>query len=540
MARLRWFGACSGALSLFVSSAAVAQASHEPQMLSGELRQADQFPDGERLRLGFVADSQLQTRANYDLIPLYRSKLAEIVVKTAIRPPALDWAARAILWTHLLQLKQQGAAAIFYLGDGANNGCYDEYALGYPKGSGNVAVNEEGILALLDRFRREERVPVYFILGNHDVLGAGSTSTEALREKFCKNSKGAKPYVTKLDAMRLANAFNAANKFPSWTYKSSFDEQALERNCKRDASIPQHRSRGCYLAGAVDYRGSKGSAQFLLLDTNDWADVSSNSIGKIMQEGIRGAMTFVDDEGTGITSQTTWFDRHASGRVNVRLGLSHYDVRGLTRLIPFLGKTSSKTQRYMNLFTAEDESQSGAKPEKFPVQDKAYIVTGHTHAKKIANKLFKFSTDCGTFSCAKTNQFRIRELNVGSTTDYSNYATIAQIELDPSSESRMYYRRMDSEANGAAGKAACIDVWNAIPDITFPEAVKGHDKGWLAIGIDRKKRTNYQDFDFGVASALWRNLDAYAGADRHKANCIGLYAAAVEAGVNPLKRLPPK
>ena len=99
------------------------------------------------LRIGFAADSQLQTRSNYNSVFGYRDRLAEFVVKTAIRPPALDWAARSMLRESLERLRVQKVQAIFYLGDGANNGCYDEFALGFQDGV-MPDRNSVGVLAL--------------------------------------------------------------------------------------------------------------------------------------------------------------------------------------------------------------------------------------------------------------------------------------------------------------------------------------------------------------------------------------------------------
>ena len=140
----------------------------------------DQALPDSGLRIGFVADSQLQTRSNYHRVGGYRGVIEDAAVQGAIRPPALDWSARAMLRSDLAKLAEQGAKVIFFLGDGANNGCYDEFARGFAD-SEKLAPNDASVLSLLAEFRQKTRIPVYFVIGNHDILGAGSTSAA-----FCR------------------------------------------------------------------------------------------------------------------------------------------------------------------------------------------------------------------------------------------------------------------------------------------------------------------------------------------------------------------
>jgi UDP-2,3-diacylglucosamine pyrophosphatase LpxH len=477
------------------------------------------------LRIGFAADSQLQTRSNYNSVFGYRDRLAEFVVKTAIRPPALDWAARSMLRESLERLRLQKVQAIFYLGDGANNGCYDEFALGFQDGV-TPDLNSAGVLALLDEFRRQSGIPVFFTLGNHDLLAAGSTAQIIKGAKLCEGVVSPNYSISKLMAMKLVDTFNAGNSqiAKGWTYRSNWNELAARQACGENADI-QHRRGGCYLAATVDHASDEGTAQFLLLDTNDWVDVTPSRYLGLEQEGIRGAMSFQDDAAKGILSQTSWFDRNASQPVDLRVGLSHYDVAGLTKRLPLVGKASSKTQMYMKLFTNDAATRE-------PIQTSAYVVTGHTHVREAEGKLFLFKTKCGNFSCAQTDRFRIRELNVGSTTDYSNYATFAQFQFAKGSEQKLGYARIETNP------AECADVWSAMPGQEFPNSLQGSTRGWLAIGIDRNKPTSYHGLQLKDAQQLWRNLDWYAGKDQHKANCIGLYAAAVEVDVDPGKPRP--
>lgn len=456
------------------------------------------------LRIGFVADSQIQTRSNYNRVTGYRGAIEDAAVQGAIRPPALDWSARAMLRSDLARLAEQGAKAIFFLGDGANNGCYDEFARGFAD-SEKLAPNEASVLSLLADFREKTRVPVYFILGNHDILGAGSTSAVKSRQRFCEGKLGPNRYITKFEAMKWTEEFNQGNKrFPhAGVYHSNWtgNESAIERYCG-DAQQEQDKRRGCYLAATVDVAIDGREAQFLLLDTNDWVDVVT-LLPFYQQKGARGAMSFLDKD--GITSQTTWFNKNASEKVGIRLALSHYDIVGLRSQALAL-KFSKKSQRYLELFT------EGHEPAE-QIQTHAYVVTGHTHTQAYVNELRYFKMDCGLSpgSCSKSDWFKFSELNLGSTTDYSSYATLAQIDPDPAKSADVHFRRV--EVRG------CESVWADIDQ----------GIGWKALGVNSADRFNYRKFKLADVQPIWAKLREYAGDDEHKLNCIGVYAAAVEA-----------
>lgn len=464
--------------------------------------------DGEALpqsglRVGLVADSQIQTRTNYNRVTGYRGPIEDSQVQGAIRPPALDWAARSMLRSDLAQLVTQGAKVIFFLGDGANNGCYDEFAHGFADDA-KLAPNDASVLSLLAEFRQTHGVPVYFILGNHDILGAGSTSKIGARKRFCEDRNGLNRHITKFEAMKWTEAFNQGNaRFPNaGTYRSNWadNEDAIRRNCG-GVEVAQDKRRGCYLAATVDASIDGRTAQFLLLDTNDWADVVTLFPG-FQQKGARGAMTFVDKGGT--LSQTSWFNAHASQHVDLRVALSHYDIGGLrSQLLKW--KFSNKSQRYLDLFT------KGHEPA-VPIQTYGYVVTGHTHTQTYVNKPHRFSMKCGVLpgSCADNDRFSFNELNIGSTTDFSSFATLAQFDPDPAKSANIYFQRV--EVRG------CESVWAEID----------RGIGWPALGVNTADRYAYRKFKLRDVEPIWVKLREYAGDDQHKLNCIGVYAAAVE------------
>lgn len=519
--------------------------------LSGEITGPTAIKPDAGLTIGLVADSQLQTRSNANLVFGYRDRLAEFGVETAIRPPALDWSARAMLRARLFQLKRSGAKVIFYLGDGANNGCHDEFAKGFEDGSADsrnyTDRNDKGILAILDEFRRDREgggIPVFFIMGNHDLLGAGSTGSRVPSERLCEDVVGAgsgNHALTKFDVMALTDRFNRTNPGQSlWRYKSNFttaDNGAALRAACFAPGRQQHRNPGCYLAAKLDYLPASVPVQFFLLDTNDWADVSQSSYlggGRYQQYGERGAMSFRDPPGALTPSQTYWFKQYATSSVDqkgIRIALTHYNLGSLKRNVPFIkfGDRrrigSRKSQRFSRLFTDEN-------PTRNKLQEFAYVLSGHTHNSVIEEAEPIFMEGCFPLIpglCSRHNRFKIKELNVGSTTDFPSYAALVSLNMDSAESGQLLY------SYAHADRASCAPVYAELRNFSFPTRLEGTRTGWRAIGIDQANRENYRGYDLDRMTIVWDNLAAFVDNNEHRAECIGLYSAAVEESplVNP-------
>lgn len=453
------------------------------------------------LSIGVVADSQFQTLGNFENVLGYRGRFEDAAVWVSIRPPVLDAAARSLLRTHLETLRSRGAKAIFFLGDGANNGCHDEFSVD------SANPGEEGVLRILDEFRTASRIPVYFVLGNHDFLGAGSTSQSRRREVFCKETrKGRSNWaLSKLDVIRAVDIFNRKNVFEGWRYHSSLgDGMATARSCGNNPDL-QPRTHGCYLAARVDYIHAGSAIQFLLLDTNDWVDVSRSGLGYIDQEGLRGAMSFYDDDRFELPSQTRWFELNASEPVAMRVAMTHYNVSALQKKVPFLGAVANYTQRFMDLFTAPGMRRAVK-------QDAAYVISAHTHRPMHRERTTTIRVRCDKTEdgCAPTQRFSIEELNVGSTTDFSNYSTL--VHLAPGQAGEVFYERAEIDVSGCKAVYDELDRQNL----------------WAELGINRRKRHNYRNFTEDQVRAVWRNLAKFSNGDQARANCVARYAAALE------------
>lgn len=480
--------------------------------------------------IGIVADSQLQTREQNLDVPWYRSRGVDKAPQgdVAIRPPALDWSARFMLEAYLEQLKAGGAKAIFFLGDGANHGCHDEFLRGLdPTKVENPKPNDRGILRLLDDFRRPNRIPIYFVIGNHDFMGAGSTSQVRYRKRLCDDapdSPNPNRVLSRFEVIEAIDAFNRGNAGIQSDFKADYIssvDSTLRGKCLLGAQPPtknELRRQGCYYAAVLNYPGGAGrpGAQFMLLDTTDNADVSLSRVGRLQVESLRGAMSFSDRE----NSQTAFLRKQAEaiGHVPLRVALTHYPVKSLTKWNMF--NFGGYSQRFLDLFVATDDAR--------PLQDDAFVLSGHTHGTT-GPRQSKFKSHGGTW---------IGELNVGSTTDSSkgpgkvpNPPHAALVGFAPTARTE---DRGRTELQYRIVKLPAEDCEPVYASIGAPP--------WAEFGLDPLHPKNYRRFSPDRKRAIFAALERFAGDSPApegalKARCIGLRASELEG---PAYERPPR
>ncbi len=445
---------------------------------------------------GFVADSQLQSRNADDNVNWLRGSAQDRMINVTLRPPALDWASRGLLRAYLDRLKERGVKAIFYLGDGANNGCYDEFIAGYDDNT-NPLEGEKGILRILQEVR-DEKTPIFFIIGNHDFLGAGSTSAQKHQRPLCSRdtTQQAQATLTKWDVMEKVDKFNKQSaSIGSWIYNSNIDSETKAR-C--GDPFGQQRRPGCYLAATLTKKNAEGpNLEFLLLDTADFSDVSRSGVGSFELEGSRGAMSFKDRG--DILSQTNWYKKNSAQNIDVRIALTHYPVSDLRRLIPKLGSFSKKSQRFMDLFV------NGRNEKK---QREGYVISAHSHTPHNLVRSTTFSLECGYFpgSCSDVSA-RVKEINIGSTTDYPTSVMIARLATTGLEFEEIRLDRTDCENTNAAILEA---------------------GGWEIVGLDSGDPVNYRDFEPERRGKIYKELDRLSIKNDNLPRCVGLWASELE------------
>jgi hypothetical protein len=283
----------------------------------GKQKQNVHFP----IKIGLLADTQLTSQngfSNYNL----RSKSADRMVDVAIRPPALEcFLAEEMLNTALKKLTQDtdgekdGVDVILYLGDGANSGGTDEI---------------ETVFSILEKHRDATRIPIFFVIGNHDYLGCGNIVTPGTRFALLnRDGRPSNPALTKYQVLKKISKFNRANNnLPGnnrFQYIDNYD--TVERNKELD------HNKGLYLSGLLSYsEEGKNSVEILLLDTSDYKDAPDwSSIIKWGFYGAIGSLSFKDEP--GVLSQISYFKNIVkSSSPDFRFLASHYPKDHLDRI----------------------------------------------------------------------------------------------------------------------------------------------------------------------------------------------------------------
>lgn len=469
--------------------------------------------DPPQFSFGTIADTQIQNRQAWTAGNLLRSAKADRVIPVTLRPPALDLAARAMLRAHLDEQARRGVSAVFYLGDGSNQGCLSELA--------GTAPGDEGIFPILASFRQERNIPVFFVLGNHDFLAAGNTENAGQHAELC----GGKANVaTKAQLIRMADDFNRTSAGQiGWTYRTSVTD-ALETHCSGpDQAEPrQSRRQGCYYAATLDVLHATKRYRFLLLDTNDYADVTrnrvlrggGNTLFRTDFEGLRGAMSFREP-----TSQTKWLAEQ--GRISrvdnqtpdVLVALTHYSIKDLRKTLKIA--LSRKSQRLGDVFVDD----AGAF-----YRDRAFVVSAHTHTRQtqaIATTITKQGKRIVTLG----------EVNIGSTTDHPSLSAVIELAQSPRGL-MMAYEPI------TLSRAGCEQVKADLAIEPFLQAFLGSKVGGRAIAFDPSEPQLYHKVRPDNVDAVFANIDSFIGKSVQRAICLGLMAGDVEAKAKPLE--PPQ
>lgn len=443
------------------------------------------------LRIGLVADAQFNT-IHADA-SAYRRGVIDTGLDVAIRPPALDFTAHHALRSVVLQLKERGTDVIFFLGDGANNGCRDELI-------GEVDKDAmDGVLTVLRRLRRDTQIPIFFLVGNHDILGAGNMAFNLrARRRLCNLANGDEnPPLSKVDVLRQIHAFNVENQDPRFTYLDNWDAAALARAC--GGPRRQHKRRGCFLAARV--RSAAPAIDFLLTDTTDYGDVIS---WRTAFAGLRGSISW---KGSG--SQTAWLTADPAPGYG-RVVLSHDPIDDLNPVgVNSYGRPADLLRDHDRLW-----------------------ISAHTHNTTLSRRPHHFGDQ------------PIDELNVGSTTDYPGYGVHVALAVDPSGTVTAPHPRPVY----AVDIDACQGVLTRLSQQSAGGAyqpLRQHTRGlglfgldirrdWTALKKEYRERSWRSEHDQivrrNIRTFLAREPDPRAG------TCIAVYAAIAE-GIRDQKAL---
>lgn len=356
-------------------------------------------------RIGLLADARLQTSQS-----MGATVTDDDVDNVELRPPALGHLAPDMLAYFLDRLiEEKRVDLILFLGNAANNGCEDELRRSFD---------------ILRSYRDRRDIPIFFVIGNHDYLGAGYTPDMSRRSLYC-NDKSVpldgdtnKP-VDKFELIAMVHEFNVGNfssdnaaQMQGWGYTHSFDRSRLKQACIVDDPLrDQHVKLGCYYAAKLVHRDG---SEILLADTSDYHHEVSMAnfdipVSKNKWYGLTGWISVRDgargceDLGDRIVPQVQWFHCHrAQETPPVRIVAAHYPVKSLSPI----GRKVSRFSRLLCHLSPmlQPRSRSGD-----------YWFSADTHLQPY---LIKQTTDVRNCEAYPDQQLVMRSLNIGSIMDY--------------------------------------------------------------------------------------------------------------------------
>lgn len=476
-------------------------------------------PADPAVRIGLVADTQFNTVHAHRT--MYRRGLVDrLWFDVAIRPPSLDYTSHYLLRSIVAQLvKVDRVEMIVFLGDGANNGCRDEL-IGPrpPQPPGDPTTL--GILTVLRELRTEHKVPIYFVIGNHDILGAGNMAfNQRARRHLCHEPPRERPPtdsplarldnrpLSKLEVMAEVHRFNAENhphgvRDGRWEYTDNWDLARLTAAC--GGPRRQHKRRGCFLAGAVVDRARR--FELLLVDSTDFRDVH---FLRTVFAGARGAVSWRTER-----SQIAWFERWTKDAADAaprgRVVMSHYPIAAFA---PFLARKAGHLARLFR-------------------PGRNLWVSAHTHTAE--------PIDHDPLEHARPRvSTPLRELNVGSATDWPSYgvAAVFRVAADGGVELDRTSRRYGAFPDHCRDTLADLD--RQIAPGRY-RSLPRHNRGLGLFGLDiavdwtfTRKEYRARRWTAAHDRTVRQNIDTYLTslpeADRPRAGaCIAMYAAIIE------------
>jgi hypothetical protein len=383
------------------------------------------------IRIGLLADSQI-TSADNTPDCLYRSRSLDKRIGCAIRPPALELLTAEMLQIALDQFPSD-IDVILYLGDGANSGGENELRT---------------LFAVLEEHRKESKIPIFMVIGNHDYLGAGSTSDPLMRFLLLNRLRPEEVpplpatynrSLSKYDVLKRISEFNRAS--------SDLPANALFRYTDNGDTLDPNldHGSGLYLAGRlVCTKDEHKAVEIFLADTSDYVDTSIKPEVTILDPfiprwdlyGMQGSVSSRDRESTAggrRLSQITYLRDSSTGPPpDFRFIASHYPPDNLDRKRN--GIPTSWHFELLNLLHGAWETvetvvfgspYANQSLQQWRIKGRAnYWLSGHTHREAMMHP-GQGQAHVGGIAWLVTGA-SFHNINVGSTTDYRAHIAVVE------------------------------------------------------------------------------------------------------------------
>jgi len=460
--------------------------------LSGDSKQQSLQPGV--LKIGLLSDSHFQTTKSTRKVKYQKGKFEDTIVESALRPAALNYLSKYLLRYFLMKLKAE-VDLIIYLGDGANNGCKDEV---------------DGIIEELIEFRKREKLPVFYVIGNHDYLGAGNTALMDERIQLCNESlpdikdiqnkdiqsiEGVN-LIDKYRLIEMASNFNRGNNEifglkALYVDNFSEDKNKVKGACYLGAQDQQqHKKEGCFLVGKVIYKNS----EILFMDSSDYAGFKTfdTFFRDVLDTEYYGAVGFISNK------QIEWIEQKINSNPkspDYRIVATHYynnyELFG-KKLIHRICDANLPKPNFSN-----------------------YWFSAHTHVEEPKAEIVKCKNGIG-----------VESLNIGSTMANKPHAVVVTLEgKKPIKESKKMIQVNEDVCASIVDAMKCEPIAGSpeyIP-ITIEKFEKDKTNGLVLFGIGKEyRKAKWSETQDKLALFNLLKFIDYIGKDPGRGRIIGV------------------
>lgn len=465
--------------------------------------------NGNKYTIALVADSQFQDENTSKYVPFFKDSFIDSkFVDVSIRVPAQNLLAKNSLRSLIDKtLIKTNPDMILYLGDGANNGCKDE-------------VGE--LFSVLAEYQKKEKA-IFFIIGNHDYLGAGNTSRILPRNALCTKdntlnlTKINNNVLTKYDLIKLSHEFNSKSalliKEKGFKYVDNYNNN-LVNECN-SGGVFQHSVESCFYSAYI----TNNNMELFLLDSSNYNDLMTKEAIIINElAGIWGNIS---------KNQWEWFtkNRKTTDQLELSIFASHYPPKNLS-IFHLVSETRriASTDRYINDRKGKMKHNEKIDPLFNLISKtltKRYWLSAHTHVPEFNTTIQKNYITRYNQPSKKRKYFRIgfNSINVGSTTDYSqhmsyinfnNITTVTKVPLVSKEETNF-----------------CKNIINKVDLFTTKNKllkVNGNHDGLGILGL-KKEYNEWEENDYINADKNLKYIISELRLEKEALNCLANYAA---------------
>jgi hypothetical protein len=321
------------------------------------------------------------------------------------------------------------------------------------------------LFAVLEEHRKESQIPIFMVIGNHDYLGAGSTSDPLMRFLLLNRVRPEQVpplpatynrSLSKYDVLRRISEFNRAS--------SDLAANRLFHYVDNGDTLDPHldHGSGLYLAGRlVCPKGGDKTVEIFLADTSDYVDTSIKPEVTVLDPfiprwdlyGMQGSVSSRDRESTSggkRVSQITYFrDTPAGPPPDFRFVASHYPPDNLDRK-----RNDIPTSWHFELLnmlhgawetvetTVFGSPYANQYLQHWRIEGKAnYWLSAHTHRRTMKHPGQGKARVGGITALVTGDSFR--NINVGSTTDYRAHLAVVEPFSKLEAKSDNHVKRVD-------------------------------------------------------------------------------------------------